>query len=451
VGVGSSLTDAEFEVFISKQVRSQFFTAQLAFFKALHELSARLVQHKDRPARKALLPRLLSGLRPFGLYFPMFSAEDPHHLIRRIFPREAIVLNSRDKAPFLLWVEIETMPGVCMGDPAIYTGFERVVQAKLRRRAPSLLATVRGAAGSPFVGPAAAGADAAAGVGAALSGSGPSHGGDDDHDDDGAGDDFNSGSGDLSGGDTHAAAAAAAAAEEPLGRMPGAPVRAESVIIDDYVGSGQYQQQQQQLQHVGAAGGVKADLADLGSRNPSPTAVATKSAASPAAAAVATLPPLTGAAAWAEVRPGGRYDPFGESIDERTRRLLGHYLDEDGDGAEAGSGGAGGAKRCSSGIPAPVGEVALLTTIFKGGDDCRQEVLAMQLIQQFAQVWQQANLPLALRPYSVLVTSWDSGLVETVPNTCSIDGIKKVRTSCSLLLFYLDFCSTTLTFSPLAV
>ena len=49
----------------------------------------------------------------------------------------------------------------------------------------------------------------------------------------------------------------------------------------------------------------------------------------------------------------------------------------------------------------------------------------MQMIELFDQVWSAAGLPLLLRPYAVLVTSHDSGMIETVTGTCSIDGLKK--------------------------
>lgn len=63
--------------------------------------------------------------------------------------------------------------------------------------------------------------------------------------------------------------------------------------------------------------------------------------------------------------------------------------------------------------------------IVKGGDDVRQELLASQLIQQFSWTFQQAKLPLWLRPYEVLVTSADSGLIEYVPGSLSVDTLKK--------------------------
>jgi hypothetical protein len=41
----------------------------------------------------------------------------------------------------------------------------------------------------------------------------------------------------------------------------------------------------------------------------------------------------------------------------------------------------------------------IVSCIFKGGDDCRQEVLAMQLIILFDEAFKDAHLPLRLRPY----------------------------------------------------
>ena len=63
--------------------------------------------------------------------------------------------------------------------------------------------------------------------------------------------------------------------------------------------------------------------------------------------------------------------------------------------------------------------------IVKGGDDVRQEVMAGQLVAMFKNIFQQARLPLWLRPYEVVVTSANSGLIEMVPNTVSIDSLKK--------------------------
>ncbi len=81
----------------------------------------------------------------------------------------------------------------------------------------------------------------------------------------------------------------------------------------------------------------------------------------------------------------------------------------------------------------------MISIIFKGGDDCRQEALAMQLIILFDDIFRQARLPLKLRPYNVLVTSATSGLIETVPNAVSIDSLKKnVRGYTTLSMFFQD-------------
>ncbi|BBN15657.1 phosphatidylinositol 4-kinase B [Marchantia polymorpha subsp. ruderalis] len=66
----------------------------------------------------------------------------------------------------------------------------------------------------------------------------------------------------------------------------------------------------------------------------------------------------------------------------------------------------------------------LCSMIVKSGDDCRQEHLAVQLVAQFYDIFQEAGLPLWLRPYEVLVTSSHTALIETIPDTASIHAIK---------------------------
>lgn len=66
----------------------------------------------------------------------------------------------------------------------------------------------------------------------------------------------------------------------------------------------------------------------------------------------------------------------------------------------------------------------LRSTIVKSGDDCRQEHLAVQLISHFYDIFQEAGLPLWLRPYEVLVTSSYTALIETIPDTASLHSIK---------------------------
>lgn len=66
----------------------------------------------------------------------------------------------------------------------------------------------------------------------------------------------------------------------------------------------------------------------------------------------------------------------------------------------------------------------LCSVIVKSGDDCRQEHLAVQLISHFFDIFQEAGLPLWLRPYEVLVTSSYTALIETIPDTASLHSIK---------------------------
>ncbi|VTZ67341.1 phosphatidylinositol 4-kinase, putative [Plasmodium chabaudi chabaudi] len=67
----------------------------------------------------------------------------------------------------------------------------------------------------------------------------------------------------------------------------------------------------------------------------------------------------------------------------------------------------------------------LKSVIVKWGDDLRQELLASQLIKQFKIIFDNAGLPLWLRPYEILVTGSNSGIIEYVPDTCSVDSLKK--------------------------
>ena len=67
----------------------------------------------------------------------------------------------------------------------------------------------------------------------------------------------------------------------------------------------------------------------------------------------------------------------------------------------------------------------LRSVIIKYGDDCKQEYMALQLISQFKKIFTDANLPLFVRPYRILVNSPDSGIIETITDAISIDGLKK--------------------------
>ncbi|OWZ14343.1 Phosphatidylinositol kinase [Phytophthora megakarya] len=67
----------------------------------------------------------------------------------------------------------------------------------------------------------------------------------------------------------------------------------------------------------------------------------------------------------------------------------------------------------------------LLPVIVKSDDDLRQEQLALQLIHQFANVFEEFQVPVFIRPYDVIAISATSGLVEAISDTISIDSLKR--------------------------
>ncbi|KAG0571619.1 hypothetical protein KC19_VG027900 [Ceratodon purpureus] len=88
----------------------------------------------------------------------------------------------------------------------------------------------------------------------------------------------------------------------------------------------------------------------------------------------------------------------------------------------------------------------LRSMIVKSGDDCRQEHLAVQLIGHFYDIFQEAGLPLWLRPYEVLVTSSHTALIETIYDTASIHAIKSRHSDVTSLRDF--FCKKYIEGSP---
>eukprot|EP00736_Rhodelphis_marinus_P008656 Rmarinus@m.12732 len=64
--------------------------------------------------------------------------------------------------------------------------------------------------------------------------------------------------------------------------------------------------------------------------------------------------------------------------------------------------------------------------IFKVGDDCRQDTLALQVIRQFQTVFYEAGLDIFLFPYKVIPTSPGCGIIEVVPRSKSRDQLGKI-------------------------
>ncbi|KFB51734.1 hypothetical protein ZHAS_00019825 [Anopheles sinensis] len=79
----------------------------------------------------------------------------------------------------------------------------------------------------------------------------------------------------------------------------------------------------------------------------------------------------------------------------------------------------------------------LLSAIVKCGDDLRQELMATQLLQMFKLIWDEEKVGLWVRPYRIVCLSNDSGLIETIVNTVSLHQIKK-NSNKSLKDYFVD-------------
>ncbi|CAR23880.1 1-phosphatidylinositol 4-kinase [Lachancea thermotolerans CBS 6340] len=70
----------------------------------------------------------------------------------------------------------------------------------------------------------------------------------------------------------------------------------------------------------------------------------------------------------------------------------------------------------------------LCSVIAKSGDDLRQEAFACQMIQAMANIWAKENVGVWVKKMKILITSANTGLVETITNAMSVHSIKKSLT-----------------------
>ncbi len=96
-----------------------------------------------------------------------------------------------------------------------------------------------------------------------------------------------------------------------------------------------------------------------------------------------------------------RKDPFGETFEEQCKRMR---------------------------ETSPYGNLKtwrLAKIIVKKGCDLRQEQFAMQLISQFDQIFKAVKLNIWLKPYEIVCTGPNCGLVECVSNAISLDALNQ--------------------------
>ncbi|KAJ1021530.1 hypothetical protein NDA13_005568 [Ustilago tritici] len=75
--------------------------------------------------------------------------------------------------------------------------------------------------------------------------------------------------------------------------------------------------------------------------------------------------------------------------------------------------------------------------IFKVGDDCRQDVLALQVIAMFKNIYTTVGMDLYLNPYRVTATGPGCGVIDVVPNATSRDEMGRAKIN-HLLTFFID-------------
>ena len=70
----------------------------------------------------------------------------------------------------------------------------------------------------------------------------------------------------------------------------------------------------------------------------------------------------------------------------------------------------------------------VVSVIVKTGDDLRQEAFACQLIEVCDKIWEDANIPIWLQRMKILVTGESTGLIETITNGVSLHSLKRSLT-----------------------
>ena len=106
---------------------------------------------------------------------------------------------------------------------------------------------------------------------------------------------------------------------------------------------------------------------------------------------------------------------FGETIEEQTNRLK------------------------QNSLYSKLTTYKLFNIIIKSGEDLRQEQFACQLINEFLQIFKIEKVKCYLKPYEIIATGKNAGIIEVIPNSISIDQLKRKTNSMSLKDFYINY------------
>eukprot|EP01126_Amoeba_proteus_P004228 TRINITY_DN11421_c0_g4_i3.p1 TRINITY_DN11421_c0_g4~~TRINITY_DN11421_c0_g4_i3.p1 ORF type:complete len:857 (-),score=216.68 TRINITY_DN11421_c0_g4_i3:53-2623(-) len=68
---------------------------------------------------------------------------------------------------------------------------------------------------------------------------------------------------------------------------------------------------------------------------------------------------------------------------------------------------------------------ANMNVIFKAGDDLRQDMLTLQMFRIMDKMWKKHDIDLQLRPYNVIATGAETGMIEVVTSSNTISKIQK--------------------------
>lgn len=375
-----------------KRLRSEYFNAHLSLITLLDHASAALAKIPRKGGqRQAQLSKFVASLnqsRIKGLYFPGMGANDPHYRILRIL--ESKCLNSRDKAPFILNLEI-VGTGRRSGDPNIYRSYSAQVPGL-----PPL--PILPLALPPEIPPEAYSEEEVQEPPQEIPPSSESGSTD-------------SSAREAPSADAPAPGDVAVDSSQPTG-TEGRVVSMEIVSAEDE-GSEQEDGEGSEQEESPSTTAQSFSLV----REPSPHST-TSAPPTPSSAQLArpqrwaTLP-VSRPEPESPVNKDYTLNKGDKLAQQEIAQVFGHPWH---------------ATVHNFALLSPDSHLPnwdMLSVIYKAGDDCRQEALAMQLINVFHDAFTRAQLPLRLRPYFTLVTSHSSGVIETVPDTMSVDGIKR--------------------------